>query len=442
MSATPLHRKALLAGGEHAATQACAGIEPQLPPASPGPTVAVASPSPGSSARCTALIDVQLSPSPSVELENHDSPPPAWEARPSSTPPTVPVPERGPPDDGQCAHLPCRSPTSSAVTELWILALSTIFDLSALKTRAEAMLLGEGERPAASRIDAVAEEATLGLVLAVRGVVAKLWADRQDDIKPSCAPALIDEVDVIAYVIADALGRPVLHPDDTNGVGKRVDSCAKRVRSSKVPDARREARKAAAKAGAAAQEAEAAEAEAKVLRTAYPGLSLPARTVGKKRKAEREPTLVEQRDAAACRVMDAARRAEVANQGRKAALEATNASCAAWGAALDAERSTQQHRQRTERAVADVTRLSGEYEAALDELKAAQLTLNEANIRVGLAAYWGGLDVVFVEKAPGCRVMLSEREDLIEDFTADDVKKLCGCGDQVCMTCNLIGLLP
>ena len=35
MSATPLHRKALLAGGEHAATQACAGIEPQLPPASP-----------------------------------------------------------------------------------------------------------------------------------------------------------------------------------------------------------------------------------------------------------------------------------------------------------------------------------------------------------------------------------------------------------------------
>jgi len=132
-----------------------------VPPASPSPTVAAASASPGSSARCAALTDVQLSPTPSVELENNDSPPPAWEARPSFMPPTVPVPERGPPDDGQCAHLPCRSPTFSAVTRLWFLATSTIFDLSALRTRAEAMVISEGERPAASRIDAVAGKATL-----------------------------------------------------------------------------------------------------------------------------------------------------------------------------------------------------------------------------------------------------------------------------------------
>ena len=112
------------------------------------------------------------------------------------------------------------SPTASATTA------STPIDLSALLVRCVAMLLGEGEHPFASGIPAIASEPTYALVLAVRDVVGKLWEDQQGDIKAACAPLLIDEVDVLAYVIADALGRPLLHPDDTNAVGKRVESCA------------------------------------------------------------------------------------------------------------------------------------------------------------------------------------------------------------------------
>jgi len=61
---------------------------------------------------------------------------------------------------------------------------------------------------------------------------------------------------------------------------------------------------------------------------------------------------------------------------------------------------------------------------------------------VGLAAYWRGLDVRSVETAPGCRVMQFDNAWGIEDLTADDAKKLCGCGDQLCVICSSIGVLP
>ena len=70
------------------------------------------------------------------------------------------------------------------------------FDLVALRERAESVMLGDGERPIASGIAAIASEATYGLIIAVRDVVSKLWAQRQDDIKSACSPQLIDEVDV------------------------------------------------------------------------------------------------------------------------------------------------------------------------------------------------------------------------------------------------------
>lgn len=100
---------------------------------------------------------------------------------------------------------------------------------SALRTRAEKMLLGRGERPIASRIDKVATEATYGLVIAVSDVASQLWQARQDDIKAACA-RLIDEVDVMAYLMADTMGRPLMHYEDTNAVGKRIAITAKRVR--------------------------------------------------------------------------------------------------------------------------------------------------------------------------------------------------------------------
>jgi hypothetical protein len=95
--------------------------------------------------------------------------------------------------------------------------------------------------------------------------------------KAACAPALVDEVDVLAYLIADALGRPILHPDDTNAVGKRVASCAKRVVEVKLRDAR--------KKGLAYES---------VFATPYPALALPARTIGAKRKEPEPPSRQEQ----------------------------------------------------------------------------------------------------------------------------------------------------
>ena len=55
---------------------------------------------------------------------------------------------------------PASSPVAAAA------AVTTPFDLSALKRRAQAMVLGDGERPVASGIAAVASEATYGLVRA------------------------------------------------------------------------------------------------------------------------------------------------------------------------------------------------------------------------------------------------------------------------------------
>ena len=160
-------------------------------------------------------------------------------------------------------------------------------------------MLGDGERPIASGIAAIASEATYGLIIAVRDVVSKLWAQRQDEIKAACRPLLIDEVDVLAYVTADALGRPQMHPDDTNAVGKRIESCAKRIRSEKLPEATRAARRTAARAPGATKEAVAAAvaaAEAALLGQVYAGLKLPDRTVGRKRK-EREQAVGEPREA-------------------------------------------------------------------------------------------------------------------------------------------------
>ena len=40
---------------------------------------------------------------------------------------------------------------------------------------------------------------------------------------------LVDEIDVLAWLTADVLGRPLLHADDTNAVGKRIAAHASRV---------------------------------------------------------------------------------------------------------------------------------------------------------------------------------------------------------------------
>ena len=161
------------------------------------------------------------------------------------------------------------------------------------------MLLGEGERPRASGMQPAATQATNGLVIDLRHATAQLWASSADAIKAACGPhvptGLVDEIDVLAWLTADALGRPLLHHDDTNVVGKRIAAQAARVEKKLQVEAE-STRKAVGKARAAAAkkpellprvaaaEAMGEKARAVLLEKQYDA-QLPATTVGEKRPA-------------------------------------------------------------------------------------------------------------------------------------------------------------
>ena len=161
------------------------------------------------------------------------------------------------------------------------------------------MLLGEGERPRASGMQPAAAQATNGLVIDLRHATAQLWASSADAIKAACGPhvatGLVDEIDVLAWLTADALGRPLLHHDDTNVVGKRIAAQAARVEKKLQVEAE-STRKAVGKARAAAAkkpellprvaaaEATGEKARAVLLEKQYDA-QLPATTVGEKRPA-------------------------------------------------------------------------------------------------------------------------------------------------------------
>ena len=75
----------------------------------------------------------------------------------------------GPQADGHIA-LPAAAVQASLLGRL---AAKAPYDLLLLKKRAQAMLLGSGERPVASGIAAIASEASYGLILAVRHVASR-----------------------------------------------------------------------------------------------------------------------------------------------------------------------------------------------------------------------------------------------------------------------------
>ena len=171
------------------------------------------------------VVPTDIMSSSAIDAGHVDSPPADPEARLSGVPCGATTAGISPSVVGNTSNpMPphARDPLAAA-------AMLSSFDLGALRTRLLTMMLGTGERPMASGLDAVATAGTFGLVVAVRDVVSKLWATQRDDIIAACAPQLIDEIDVLAYLMADALGRPLLHPDDTNAVGKRIASCALRV---------------------------------------------------------------------------------------------------------------------------------------------------------------------------------------------------------------------
>jgi hypothetical protein len=263
-------------------------------------------------------------------------------------------------------------------------ACAAAIDQSALMERAWAMFFGEGERPVATGKDPVAAEATYELVLAVREVVGELWQARETDIRAACAPQLIDEVDVLALVIADALGRPLLHSADRNAVGKRVESCASRLRRVKLPEAKEKARKAAVKARAdAEQRAKAmADAEATLLAQTYEGLNLPAATVGRLGKERRTlPTVTQQREAAAAAHVVAEAGAAAANAHYNRALKTLKA---LPDGAPDSVRARYEERVTAAAAKCDAT--SDAASAALRDLHAAEAAEDDEAEQVVQAA--------------------------------------------------------
>jgi len=167
------------------------------------------------------------------------------------------------------------------------------------------MLILTDEGPKASGLNHATDECTDGFIDSVRKAVRDFWERRSTEVKRACAFHMplgsIDEMDVLAFVLADALGQPLLHPDDTNKFGKRVASKAARVHDAlKAQDARTEAAVRRAKEAAArdsnllpriAAAAEAgAEARAQLLAKPYDPKP-PQSTVGTKRKQpEPEPT--------------------------------------------------------------------------------------------------------------------------------------------------------
>jgi hypothetical protein len=177
--------------------------------------------------------------------------------------------------------------------------------LHALIKRLERMLFGDGDLPRASGLDGVTLNPTVGFVDAVRMAAGKLWEAHEDDIKRDLAPLQVDEVDCIAYLVADALGRPLLHPDDRNALGKRVLTQATRAAAAikaaekTAADAVRRAKAAAAADPSklprvAAAEIKGATDVAAVRNKPTPDLQLPARTVGKRVRERESPDQLRQ----------------------------------------------------------------------------------------------------------------------------------------------------
>ena len=109
-------------------------------------------------------------------------------------------------------------------------AVQNRYAAAALAERAERMFLLGAEVPAASGGDAVAKTATYGLILAAVEAVEALWKQRGDEIRQRCAPTLptelIDKQEMLGYVLADALGRPLLPPEAARPVGRNGGNAA------------------------------------------------------------------------------------------------------------------------------------------------------------------------------------------------------------------------
>ena len=145
-----------------------------------------------------------------------------------------------------------------------------------LLRRLARIFLCEGEAPRPSRWDEVRNDAALELVVVADVARTRFWGAHEEEVVAACGVA-IDKQEVFAYLLADALGRPLLHRDDARDVGQRGDNAAAKARRLLKITARKEVAEACLRALIAKPTALATQAP-------Y-DLKLPSATVGAKRTA-------------------------------------------------------------------------------------------------------------------------------------------------------------
>ena len=177
-------------------------------------------------------------------------------------------------------------------------AEETVLSEAQVKERTERFLFGDPAGVKASGPIGAATRATLALVVTCLAVQKELWSSRRPEIKALLADeqGRFDKEELLAHIINDALGRPLLPAGKaTRDVGTAANNALKKEKketaetksrtSSAVSAARVAARKdPALLPGVAAAEAARAAELAAVLAQEY-DFNLPNFTVGAKRKA-------------------------------------------------------------------------------------------------------------------------------------------------------------
>eukprot|EP00966_Prymnesium_polylepis_P227648 5268488-Prymnesium_polylepis.1 len=106
---------------------------------------------------------------------------------------------------------------------------------AALRKRLDIMLGEDGECPRPSGLGRCAEAPTSAWVIAARDAVSEedngFWRLHSAAVKARCAPKAVDEMDVLGFLGAEMFGPggALLHHDDANGVGKRMQVQAGRA---------------------------------------------------------------------------------------------------------------------------------------------------------------------------------------------------------------------
>ena len=198
--------------------------------------------------------------------------------------------------------MPCVTGTSEADHPLPDEAAEeTVQSEDQIKERTERFLFGDPTGVKATGPSGAARRTTLGLVVTCLAVLKQLWPSRRPEIKALLADeqGWFDKEELLAHIINNALGRPLLPPGKpTRDVGTAANTANNALKKEKKDTAEAKSRtsnagsaaRAAARKdpallpGVAAAEAARAAELAAVLAQEY-GLNLPTFTVGAKRKA-------------------------------------------------------------------------------------------------------------------------------------------------------------